>query len=396
MKKRHIWMSLALFLVYGALLYAVNLSKPTQGIGVPGASDSSLPTGTMALSRLWTKLGMEFTVWAKPPYFLDNQEHRTFVSVSPDASVYNDKAVNALLGWVRQGHQVIWITNHDDKLLSSLHLDISDGPTAHLTQLWVKQSDGGQEPIRNLDVESAARLSGSGLKQASTTYRATNGDVLGVRLAYGRGAVTVWTAPSVWENGTIGKGENLQIPWLLSEHHDVLFDEYGHGVVSGGMLATTFGHGREMSLWLFILALILYAWLGATRFGRPVPHVMEGPRLSTEFLDAFAWHLRQSRLYEGSLSLLRAAVLRRLEALLPGAREMSTTELKVKVSRQFPADVTERFAAFQQAVEQNDGLDKRRWREALKTIYDFLQVLRRYESVTSHESVEGEEHQRLG
>jgi hypothetical protein len=396
MKKRRAWLVVALFLVYGGLLYVVNLSKPTQGTGVPGASDSSLPTGTLAYARLWPKLGMNFSVWTKPPYFLDNQDRRTLVSVSPDKSVYNDKAVNALLSWVSQGHHLIWVTNQDDKLVSALHLDITSTPKAHVTQLWVHSTGGTDERIWHLDMESDASISGQGLNHSTATYRLANGDVLGARLSYGKGDVTLWTVPSVWENVAIGKGENLQIPWQLSERRDVLFDEYGHGVVSGGMFATTFGHGREVSLWLFILALILYAWLGMTRFGRPVPHLMEGPRLGTEFLDAFAWHLRQSKLYEGSLSLLKSAVLRRLDAFLPGAREMSMNELESQVSRQFPADVTQRFEAFQQAVDEVQGMDKRRWRQALKTIHAFFKVLRRYESVGLGDSVQGEEHQRFG
>jgi hypothetical protein len=353
--KARTWLLAAVALVaYGLIAYAMR--PTTSGPPIPGSSVSASPRGSLAMARLWTHLGHEFQPWQQLPELLPADTGSTFVAVEPEPGYYTDKDVEALRQWVRQGHAVIWVSEDGCPLIPELDVEVLPKSQTKPIHDVVIEQDAGAGRARSagtwhhVDFSADVQIADPSVGAPQVLYRTPTGETIGARYKLGRGIVVYWTAPEVWENQSIGRADNLRIPWDLLGGRDVLWDEFGHGKVAQSMLGTMFGGGRQLALILFCAALALYGWFGLVRFGTPRTDTGDGPRLGTDFRHALAWHLRQPKLRAYQLALLERAVVRRLAERLGMSADTPAALVEEQVAAYPDGELKRRYADWRTRV----------------------------------------------
>ncbi len=354
MKTRSWWLIFLALAVYAVVLYIVH-PNPQATIDVtPGSSVSAEPMGDLAFARLWPRLGLSFQTFAQVPGLLPLDTKSVYVSVEPQSSRYDAADARDLLSFVAKGHEVVWVTSQNDAITKALQVTIA--PANHISLpansanaanganpvVGASQASKTSKPttvrkvelvetnstsrvsarttLTGLNFPLSAELTGAGLKSAAERVVTTGGTTVGASFVHGKGKIVVWTVPTVFENQGIGTANNLQIPWHFLQKQNILWDEYGHGVVDQGLFQTLFGNGREGTLLLLLAAGVAYLFASNTRFGviRGAPD--ERPRVDVELVHALAGHFMRRSLGDTREQLLDAAVRRRLSKMygVPG------------------------------------------------------------------------------
>ena len=209
------------------------------------------------------------------------------------------------------------------------------------------------------------------------TYRTPDGRIVGAKYRVGRGTLLLWTAPSLWENRDVGQAGNFRLLWSIIGNRPLLWDEYGHGVETQGTFAFTFGHGRQFAAWLLALAAIVYVWGAIVRFGRPVLHEVESPRLGTDFMDALAWHLRSPGQRAYSAALLADSVRRRLARQVGLLAEAPWSQVDAALTRTRVLALQSPYQSWRDAwsIWQDGRRDGRQWRAFLSATHAVLQAI---------------------
>ncbi len=369
MKVRNWILAVLALVAYGAIAYAMR--PATTGPPIAGSSISARPEGSLALARLWRQLGHSVQPWQQVPELLPADTKSVFVAVEPDTSAFRDKDVESLRRWVQQGHVVIWVSEEGCPLISGLAVKQQSGAaSAPIREVMVVDGKAAvsAKPLatwNHLDFRPSVRISNPSVGRPERLFQTPAGDTIGAEYKLGRGTVVYWTASAVWENQAIGLGDNLRIPWELLKEQDILWDEFGHGQVAQSTLGAMFGGGRQLSLALFGLALLLYGWFGLVRFGTPRSDVDTQPRLGTDFRHALAWHLRQPKLRAYQLALLERAVRRRLAERLGMPENSSATAVDAQVAAYPDGELNRRYAAWRNRMEQCRAAG--RWNRAVQT-----------------------------
>lgn len=378
------WVAILAVAAYVSVLVTVNHVRGPTDVQIPGSSTSAAPHGTLAVASLWRDLGLPFTVWSQLPAFLPVQSRAVFVSVDPAQGQYRAQDFTALRQWVRAGHEVVWVTAApDDAIWSQFRVGpvgVRPRSERQLTAQTSQRGVGGTTPVqvwRQLRFSSQTSLSGPGLKTATMTYRTPDGRIVGAQYRVGRGTFLLWTAPSLWENSDVGQAGNFRLLWSFIGNRPLLWDEYGHGVETQGTFAFTFGHGRQFAAWLLALAAIVYVWGAIVRFGRPVLHDVESPRLGTDFMDALAWHLRSPGQRAYSAALLADAVRRRLARQVGLLAEAPWSQVDAALTRTRVLALQSPYQSWRDAWStwQDGHRDGRQWRAFLSATHGVLQAL---------------------
>ncbi len=314
-RRNHFAIGAALILLcFYALILGFSARRQAGNASVlpAGSSASASPNGSLAVAQVWRQLRLPFTAWGEPPDLLPRYTKDTFVSVDPSTASYPPEAATALLDWARTGHTIIFSAAGPTSVSRSLHLTVKARRQIVITS--IRESSRRARPVtfRHLSLPVASVLSGIGLNDASRLFIAETGAVVGAQFRVGDGNVVVWNAPAVFENRDIGKAQNFRIVWSLVGNHPLMWDEYGHGITSGGFIRQMFQSGRGYSLLFLITAVLLYLYASSLRFGRARRHVEDRARPGTEFMKAFSSHLQSRRLYPYQVELLAAAVWRNL------------------------------------------------------------------------------------
>lgn len=306
------WSTLVIGLVvlcYAAIVWGVEVSKPKPSTGPAGSSQSVDATGSLAVSRLWGRLGLSFQPWAQVPGLLPDTSD-VFVSVSPDGRQYRVRQARDLLQWVRAGHDAVWVTQTMDSVLATEGLAVHPVHTPVRTA-YVRRGGQRSTLVIRLAMQRASYLSGPPLAHARVKVDTPQG-VIAAEFPIGRGHLWVCSTPAAFFNGTIGQRDNFRLVWLLLGNRGVLWDEYGHGMVAQSLVQTTFSQGRQWSLVWFAAAAAAFIWMAMTRFGRPMQDVSEAERHHGEWLAALAHQLGRPKLRSLRDSLLSDNLERRL------------------------------------------------------------------------------------
>lgn len=431
MKTRSWWLIFVALGIYAAVLYIVHPNPKATTDVTPGSSVSAEPMGDLALARLWPRLGLSFQTFAQVPGLLPQDTTATYVSVEPQSSKYAAADARDLLSFVAKGHDVIWVTNQNDAITKALQLTINavnhagapskagntassagtvgrantaasgnalgtgnatsaanSAPASKLTTVKTLEFVNTHTTLTGLDFALSANLTGAGLQSAVDKMNTVNGATVGAAFVHGKGHITVWTAPVVFENQGIGEAGNLQIPWRLLQGKNILWDEYGHGVVDQGLLQTLFGNGREGTLLLLLAAGVAYLFASNTRFGviRRAPD--ETPRVDVELVHALAGHFMRRPLATAREALLDAAVRRRLSKTygIPGTASWDVLDAVVLPG--LPRRLAQAYARWR-TVETQDSDSRALSRSARKRRLTALQSFIRELDATDSTRLDG-------
>lgn len=273
-----------------AVLYLGSLFfiRPSVAPGPPGSSTSYGPSGLHAFYTLVSHPpGAGATrIVTEPETGLDTVVP-TLLICQPQVDLSKATA-QAWLDLARSGQQLVVATNQTDALVAALGARMmpvgaaGSHPVSGVIRMGA-QRDRAPHAIAAND-PLAVQWSGRGsqivwqgahprVETRGWLYLAHRPPVLvAVSFHYGHGRITILSLPQLLYNGDIGAAQNLDVVLaLLAPHQQAIgFVETVHGdqVVPGAL--ATLGPGVEAAVWMLGLALLLWIWSQARRFGRPI------------------------------------------------------------------------------------------------------------------------------
>lgn len=374
------WVGGLLTLYLGVGLWTAH--QPAKPMDLPGSTFAAGPHGTMALEQLWKRIGLPFETWEQIPGFLPAGSRSVFVSVAPDTANYRTQDVNSLLQYAADGHTVIWASDGNDPIYRDLHIDLQQIPTTTVRTVTLSSStsegsgaDSQVSSVRgklsDLSFSVQQDFAGSGLQQARQLYKTPDGDVIGAVITHGKGTVVLWSAPGIWENGSIGKQNNLRLAWSLIGNKGVLWDEYGHGYATTSTLGWMFHGNAAVAEVLLSVALLLYLYRNFWRFG-PIRNPLDDrPMLGTDLMDSLTWQLRRRRLRDEQFRQLVKVTEYRIARDNHHRGELTTNAAQQRVENSRNQALGTTWQKWREIVKE--GYEPRQWREFLKLTKELLQ-----------------------
>ncbi|HWG43644.1 MAG TPA: DUF4350 domain-containing protein [Gemmataceae bacterium] len=240
-----------------------------------------------------------------------------------EADAISDSDAKALLRWVEQGNTLLLMSRKNTALHRALHVVINEGARReeeHFAPVDLGAAGGYTEGIEHLSVGSRAtlRVPSGGLplwwlgdQPNAVLLRRKKGRVLLVadpRLLTQEGLVRSDGEP---------RDDNVvflaNVAALDAREGKVYFDEYHHGLRSGGGFWSYLGyHGEKATPILLLVVLLVAGWTWAVRLGPAVPT----PKTSSA--DAVDYASALARLYQrtGARRLLARTLVRGFLATL--------------------------------------------------------------------------------
>jgi hypothetical protein len=238
-----------------------------------------------------------------------------------EADAISDSDARALLHWVEQGNTLLLMGRKNTALHQALHVVVNEGKGSDdgFTPVDLAAAGGYTEGIERLSVGSRATLRAPGGlplwwlgdQPGAVLLRRKNGRVL-----------VVADARLLTQEGLVrsdGEPRDDNVVFLANvaaqdaRDGTVYFDEYHHGLHSGGGFWSYLGyHGERATLVLVLVVLLVAGWTWAVRLGPAVPR----PRTSAA--DAVDYASALARLYQrtGARRLLARTLVRDFLATL--------------------------------------------------------------------------------
>ncbi len=255
-----------------------------------------------------------------------------------DADSISDSDAKALLHWVEQGNTLLLMSRANTALHRALHVVINEGARhgeERFTPVDLGAAGGYTEGIDHLSVGSRAtvRARSGGLplwwlgdQTGAVLLRRKKGRVLVVadpRLLTQEGLVRADGEP---------RDDNVvflaNVAALDARDGKVYFDEYHHGLRSGGGFWSYLGyHGEKATPIIVLVVLIVAGWTWAVRLGPAVPTP------TTSSADAVDYASARARLYQrtGARRCSRARWCAASSALLTGHLRLRRNALPAEV-----------------------------------------------------------------
>jgi hypothetical protein len=326
--------------------------------------------------RAWYELlereGVRVARFERRPAFIDSSIDVYVISsdtyammaraqTGADAESFTDGDWDAIAKWVKAGGHLVWLADGVSVSQSINAPPIStSGPSrdeavsvapSPLTA-GVRAVSGTSRLRAKFDaMSSAAPLVADDTGAVVTSYRS------------GRGAVTIVTDETLFENSRLDKADNARLAYDLATtglttRGSVAFDEWSHGYVAGDDWWSVLPRQFQVALIAIAGALVLLGVGTAFRFGPTVDPPAETGRTSAEYLASMATLYERGRgiriaveeladacLREvaGSLGLAESATARSIAARLgddeiPGSSAAAVMELDRLRSFAYPHD----------------------------------------------------------
>jgi hypothetical protein len=304
------WLLLfALFGVFGAVVYFVLQARVEAGREMPHYSVySEEPDGLAETARFVRKLGWEPVALTRPVQQLGaGPAARLLVMIEPQSGVplpggetgIGRLEARTLLRWVADGNTLLLCGRHSD----ALHRELGVGLTTDLTAAEdesARAADLGEAgaytaAIDRLLIEGRDELTApKGLPLWWVDQR-----VGAVLLRHGRGRVLMVADPSWLARRGLARTDNALLLYniLRRDARDgrVYFDEYHHGLRSGGGFWGYLNyHGQHWALLPVVAALAVAVWSMVIRLGPPVSPP------SVQQTDAVDYASALARIYQGA------------------------------------------------------------------------------------------------
>lgn len=332
------WVVLLLLLgLFGFVVYSALAARVDAGKEMPSYSVYSRDRDGLAeAARLIRRLGYVPVALTRPIQSLRAKAEapRLLVLVEPQSTSEKEDSlgpadVRALIRWVEQGNTLLLCGRSESGLHRELGLSISrDGTSEDTREVAVEEAGGYTDDVDRVGVEGGYRV---WAREGLPLWRIGN-QPGAVVLGRGQGRVIVVPDPSLLTLRGLKRNDNV---WLLhniialhARDGRVYFDEYHHGIRSGGgFWAYLRYHGQLGVLLPILLAVAVGFWAVAVRLGPAVPRPGEVRADAVDYASALA------RIYQraGASGLLAKGVARDFMATLTRHLHTRRTALPAEV-----------------------------------------------------------------
>jgi hypothetical protein len=318
------WCLVVLLLgVFGVVAAYLLRERSQAGLDMPAYSVYSeagdgLGEAAHVLRRLgWTPVAVTRPIQQARPRGLliltEPPRRRLLGGDTEDISVGDARA---LLRWVEQGNTLLLMSRKNTTLHQALRVVVSEDARRddeHFTPVDLGAAGGYIEDIEHLSVGSRATLRAEGglplwwvgEQPGAVLLRRKNGHVLVVADA------RLLTREGLIRSDGEPRDDNVvflaNVAALDGRDGKVYFDEYHHGLRSGGGFWSYLGyHGEKATLLLILVVLLVASWTWAVRLGPAVPTPKTTSADAVEYASALA------RLYQrtGTRRLLARTLVR--------------------------------------------------------------------------------------
>jgi hypothetical protein len=326
---------------FGLVAYHALARRAEAGKGMPAYSIYSRDRdGLGELARLIEKLGYEAVPLTRP--IQQSRARGLLILVEPQGTALlpsepadlPDADVRGILHWVDQGNTLLFCGRHMNSLHRQLHATVVMDD-----QAW--EDESVQEAVLG---EAGAYTDGLDhlVVQGNDSIDAPSGLPLwwlgdrpgALVLRHGRGRALLVADPSLLILPGLRRGDGsdaLFVANVIAIHareRRVYFDEYHHGLHSGGgFWGYLRYHDEQWTLGAVVLAAAMAAWSVAVRLGKPVPRLPEGRADAVDYASAVARiHQRTS-----ARRLLAQALARDFQMFLVRHLRLKRTALPVDI-----------------------------------------------------------------
>jgi|GEM_PF-2188284 len=307
------WKLLVLLLIV-ILLLCFHMMKENLDFTSDNSIYSEAPEGGRIYYLLLRKTGFRVSAWRKPLSSLADHDD-VLLTVSPSLH-FSDSECTHVEKWVREGGELVVADDSPNAIYSHFGIIIYPGGMTRPRRIPVTLAlrGGGAESII---ITSGMRSKFSRSIDVEYLIFDEYGTVMS-RLALGNGHITVITAPEIFSNKGLLKGDNalamMNIPCLNDSTKSLSFDEYHHGFSQGRSLVQLFSLPLQLFILQFLLISLLYFFSRSIRFKRMIPLPSHDKRDSREFISVMARLLQRAGAEKDVLAILFCDVRGRIAA----------------------------------------------------------------------------------
>jgi hypothetical protein len=213
----------------------------------------------------------------------------------PGAEAIPEGEALALLDWVGRGNTLLVAGRFSTGLHKALRVSVEPAPGAgdnHFYPVDLASAGGYTEGIRRLTVGTKSTVNAGGRGLVLWRVEGKPGAVV---LRHGEGRVLLLadaellTLYGLQRSDGEPRGDNVRflpnVAALTARDGRVFFDEYYHGVRSGGFWSYLGYHGRRWAVLPVLVVLAVTGWAWAVRLGPAVPLPREGVRGRADAVD---------------------------------------------------------------------------------------------------------------
>lgn len=308
MRPSRYWLVVALlFAILCIATFLVLQARLDAGKGLPEFSVlSGDENGLATAATVLRQLGFRPVALTRPIQHTQHQglllliepEQRTMLGISPGLG---DKDAQGLLAWVARGNTLVLMTRTSTTLHQQLGVEVIAEGTKSTEERKVYLAEptevgGFIEPVDRYTVAvRALGVEGKDLVQGSDGVPLWYvGDKPGAWLVpHGDGRILVIADSSLWTHRGLVRQDNVLLLYNIARisavDGRVFFDEYHHGIRSGGGYWDYFRYHRLNWLVLQVLAVVgVAAWSVAVRMGPPRPTPLASRTDAVDYAAAMA------------------------------------------------------------------------------------------------------------
>jgi hypothetical protein len=299
-----------------AVVYFLLEARARAGRGMPDYSVySDAPDGLAQAAGVLRKLGWQPVAVTRPiqqtrykGLLILVEPHKAGVQLAREQPI-SDTDVDGLLDWVAQGNTLLLCCSRQTRLHDRLAVGVDEAGADEDDVLHARPGAVGEYTARvdGIGLESPATIGGRGM----VPLWLVGGRPAAVLVRHGKGRVLVAADPSLLTHRGLLREDNVVFLYNLAaldaEDGRVYFDEYHHGIRSGGGYWNylRYHHQHWVVVDLVLLA-CLALWAVGRRLGPAVP--MPAPRRA----DGVDYAHSVARIYQKSdVRPLAAGVLAR-------------------------------------------------------------------------------------
>ncbi|WP_372812907.1 DUF4350 domain-containing protein [Paenibacillus sp.] len=327
-------LSVAAFLGIGWLLVRPDLPDLPAYVSVSADRD-----GTKALYTLLEEKNVPVKRWQKPWRFLPKASGQTLVLLQPYSLTERER--EEIVGWVERGNELLVFDSSPEgwTTFPAAALDEPDPGVVPVTDLRRPAETGFTGRVA-----SAYRLdASSGMEPVLRDARG----VIGGHLAVGEGSLSLFVVPEWTMNEHVLEHSHFELLWpYLNRPSGALWvDEYHHGLQDKPGLLAVYPDWLLAVLLQLLLAVLLWLWRKAVRFGPAfTPRAWTVRRGDETLLAAAGWYER-GRLTREALAHQERYVRSRLRARFGVRTDASDAQVLAAAKRHWDKAAVDRLAA---------------------------------------------------